>query len=316
MDACAVAVIPAHLRKTRDAAWLARAVAALAREAAIRNIVVVDDASAIPLPALPRSAEVIALDRNAGPAAARNRGIERALALGAGVVLFTDHDCVCDPGWAARLLAALDGSHVAASGVTRALGRTLLDRYQDFAGAMNGRWASPGHRTLLYGPSCNLAVRAEALAAVRFDEGFPSAAGEDVDFCHRLRRLGPIAFAPGAVVRHDFGYGGTVVGLGRFLAQVRRYASADPLLWEKHPDLRDRRSEACAAADVLAPLPPLDPAAYRRAALSRVRPQRLVPAFFVLRHLSRAAYRRGQRLPTRWRAPAAGPLLPGSPATV
>lgn len=316
MGLCAVAVVPVHLRSTRDAAWLARGVEALAREPAVGRIVVVDDASPVPPPPLPRQAEVIALARNAGPASARNRGIERALTLGADAVLFTDHDCVCEPGWAGALVAALAAGHAGASGVTRALGRTLLDRYQDFAGAMNGRWALPSHGALLYGPSCNLAVRAEALAAVRFDEGFPSAAGEDLDFCHRLRRLGTIAFVPGAVVRHDFGYNGTLRGLGRFLGQIRRYASADPLLWEKHPELRALRSEACAAADLLAAAPPLDPDAYRRAALSRVRPRRLVPALFVLKHLSRAVYRRGQRLPARWRAPETGPALPGSPAPV
>jgi GT2 family glycosyltransferase len=316
MEASAVAVVPAHLRSPRDVAWLARAVGALTGEAAIRRVVVVDDASPAALPRLPRRVEVIGLARNVGPAAARNRGIERALAMGARAVLFTDHDCVCDPGWASALVAALARGHAAASGVTRALGQTLLDRYQDFAGAMNGRWELPGRRSLLYGPSCNLAVRAEALAAIRFDESFPSAAGEDLDFCHRLRRLGTIAFVPGAVVRHDFGYEGTLEGLGRFLAQIQRYASADPLLWEKHPELRDLRSEACAAAEILAGAPPLDPDAYRRAALSRVRPQRFVPFFFVLKHLSRAAYRRGQRLPARRRLPASGPILPGSPAPV
>jgi GT2 family glycosyltransferase len=314
MDWSAVAVVPAHLRSPRDAAWLRRCVDALAQEGALRRIVVVDDASPVRLPPLAERAEVLALARKSGPAAARNRGIERALALGAHVVVFTDHDCVCEPGWAAALVGALARGHAGASGVTRAFGRTVLDRYQDFAGAMNGRWALPGHAALLYGPSCNLAVRAEALTSVRFDEAFPSAAGEDLEFCHRLRRLGTIAFVPGAVVRHDFGYGGTLRGLGRFLSQVRRYASADPLLWEKHPELRDTRSEACAAADLGAP-PPRDPGAYRRAALSRVRPRSFVPAFFVLRHLARAAYRRGQRLSARARAPEPGPL-PGTPASV
>ena len=314
MDSSVVVVVPAHLRSPRDAAWLRRCVDALAREDALRRIVVVDDASPVHPPPLAGGAELLTLARKSGPAAARNRGVERALALGAGAVVFTDHDCVCEPGWAAALVGGLAGGHVAASGVTRALGRTLLDRYQDFAGAMNGRWALPGHASLLYGPSCNLAVRADALRAVRFDEAFPSAAGEDLEFCHRLRRLGTIAFVPGAVVRHDFGYGGTLGGLGRFLGQVRRYAAADPLLWEKHPELRDVRSEACAAADVLAAAPPLDPGAYRRAALSRVRPRSLVPAFFVLRHLTRAVYRRGRRLTSRRATPEAG--VPGAPASM
>ena len=315
MGASAVAVVPAHLRSPRDAAWLTRGVAALVREPALGAVVVVDDASPAPLPPLPRSVELVRLARNAGPAAARNLGIERALALGAREVLFTDHDCVCEPGWAAALVAALDRGHAGASGVTRALGRTLLDRYQDFAGAMNGQWIVPGRASLLYGPSCNLGVRADALAAVRFDEGFPSAAGEDLDFCHRLRRLGTIAFVPAAVVLHDFGYPGTVRGLGRLLAQVRRYAAADRLVFEKHPELRFVRSEGCAPPDILA-APPLDAAVYQRPALSRVRPQRLVPFFFFMRHLTRAAYRRGQRASARGRPAPLGHAVPGSPAAV
>lgn len=313
MIALAVAVLPAYLRTPRDATWLARAVEALLRQPELGRVLVVDDASPGRLPPLPPGVELVRCPRNAGPAAARNRGIARALELGATAVLFTDHDCVCQPGWAAALLAALEQGCVAASGVTCALGRTLLDRYQDFAGAMNGRWALPGRTELIYGPSCNLAVRAEALAAVRFDERFPSAAGEDFDFCHRLRRLGSIAFTPAAVVRHDFGYPGALRGLGRLLGQVRRYGAADPLLWEKHPELRTLASEACAAAEPLAPAPPADPAAYRRASLSRVRPRRLVPALWALKQLARREYRRGQRRPNPWRPlPAAPAVQPGA----
>jgi GT2 family glycosyltransferase len=314
VSALAIAVLPAYVRSPRDARWLARGVEALLRQPEIGRVVVVDDGSPTPLPALPPVVELLRSPRNAGPAAARNLGIERALALGAWCVLFTDHDCVCQPGWAKALLSGLAAGHVAASGVTRSLGRTLLDRYHDFAGALNGRWALPGRKELIYGPSCNLAVRTEALTVVRFDERFPSAAGEDFDFCHRLRRLGTVGFVPAAVVRHDFGYTGTLVGLGRFLRQVRRYGAADALLWEKHPELRTLSSEACAAADVLASTPPEDPAAYRRAALSRVRPRRLVPGLWALKHLSRREYRRGQRSPGRWRALPAAPLgHPGTP---
>lgn len=308
MSSLAVAVVPAYLRSPRDAAWLVRGVEALLRQAEIGRVVVVDDASPKPPPALPSPAELVRSPRNAGPAAARNRGIERALSLGASHVLFTDHDCVCQAGWAHALLSGLAAGHVAASGVTRSVGRTLLDRYQDFAGALNGRWALPGRNELIYGPSCNLAVRAEALKTVRFDERFPSAAGEDFDFCHRLRRLGTVGFVPAAVVRHDFGYPGTLRGLGPFLSQVRRYGAADALLWEKHPELRALKSEACAARDLLAATLPTDPLDYRRAALSRVRPRRLVPGLWALKHLARWEYRRGQRTPGRWRALPAAPL--------
>lgn len=314
-----VLVIPAFVRSRRDAAWLARCVASAAGQPLLERIVVVDDASPFPLPAL-GTAEVVRLDTNGGPARARNRGIERALELGARVVLFTDVDCVLEPGWAAAMVRFLDaGRFVAAGGVTRSLGTTWLDRYHDFAGSLNGRWILPERKELQYGATCNLAVRADALANVRFDERFPTAAGEDVDFCVRLREAGPIGLNPSAVVRHDFGYGGTLRGLRRFARGFARYAAADPLLHRTHPQLVGMPTEACAAADVLAPAPPLDPSAYRRGAMRDVQPRRLVPALVLLKQIARLAYRRAASRARRHAAPpAAGPAaaasLPSAPA--
>jgi GT2 family glycosyltransferase len=194
--------------------------------------------------------------------------------------------------------------HVAAGGVTRSHGATLLDRYHDFSGSLNGRWLLPAREELLFAATCNLAVRASALAEVRFDERFPAAAGEDVDFCLRLRANGPIGLATRAVVRHDFGYPGTVRGLGAFLRTFRRYGQADPLLWEKHPAFQALRTEGCAAADLLATELPVEPEAWRRAALRRVRPRRYEPALFLLQKLARLAHARGRRAPASWRHPA------------
>jgi GT2 family glycosyltransferase len=306
-----VVVVPAYLRRPHEPAQLARCAAAVLAQPAVDRLVVVDDGSPLPAPPLGERAELHRLPANAGPAAARNRGVDRALELGATAVLFTDVDCVPDPEWAGALVEALgEAGRVAAGGVTRSLGATLLDRYHDFAGTLNGRWSLPGREALLNANTCNMGVRAAALGPVRFDERFPSAAGEDFEFCHRLRGLGTIGFATRAVVRHDFAYGSTRRGLPAFWALFRRYGEADPLLWEKHPELRLLRSEACAAADVLAALPPSDPAAYRRAATRRVRPRRLRLAMAVLRQVSRLAYKRGQASPRPWRAHAGPPLAP------
>jgi GT2 family glycosyltransferase len=300
-----VVVIPAFVRTARDAAWLSRCVSAVAAERAVDRIVVVDDASPLAVAGLPEGVEVLRLPENGGPARARNAGTDRALALGARIVLFTDHDCVVEAGWAEAMVAFLDGGEFAAAGgVTRALGETLLDRYHDFAGSLNGRWVLPAREELLYAPTCNFGVRAEALAGVRFDERFPGAAGEDVDFCVRVRRSGRIGLNPAALVRHDFGYGSTLGGLARFRGTFRKYAAADPLLERLHPELDAVRTEACAARDLGAKRPPLDPAAYRRGSMRRTQPRRLVPAIFVLKQVAKHAYERERRAARRRQPPS------------
>ena len=300
-----IVVIPACLSAPGQPSQLSRCVASLLAGAGSLRVVVVDDASPLPVPALPEQAELMRLPVNCGPAAARNRGIERALEMGARLVLFTDADCVPAPGWAGQMDSFLSaGSLVAAGGVTRSLGVTLLDRYHDFVGSLNGRWLLPGRKELLYAATCNMAVRASALADVRFDERFPVAAGEDVDFCLRLRAHGAIGLATRAVVRHDFGYPNTWRGLGRFVRMFRRYGEADPLLWEKHPWLRAVGTEGCAAADLLASPLPVEQEAWRRGALRRVRPDRYRPALWMLSRLARLAHARGRAAPARWRAPA------------
>lgn len=300
-----IAVIPARLSRPHEVAQLGRCVNALLAGPDPERVIVVDDASPLALPSLPGRVEVLRLPSNQGPAGARNRGVERSLALGADLVLFTDADCVPAPGWAAEMAAFLaDGRHVAAGGVTRSLGTTLLDRYHDFAGSLNGRWLLPGREALMYATTCNLAVRAEVLAGVRFDERFPVAAGEDVDFSVRLRRHGLIGLATRAVVHHDFAYPGLIGGLAAFRQMFRRYGEADPLLWQEHPELEEAPSEACALADLLAPLPQPDPAAYRRGASSRVRPRRFRLPMVALRRVARQAYKAGQAAPRPWRPPA------------
>ena len=57
--------------------------------------------------------------------------------------------------------------------------------------------------TLGFAPSCNLAIRREALEDLRFDERFPLAAGEDRAWSDRARVLGrPPAWEPGGIVIH------------------------------------------------------------------------------------------------------------------
>jgi GT2 family glycosyltransferase len=296
-----IAIIPAFLARPHEPMQLQRCVAAVTSQPLVRRLVVVDDGSPLPMPPLPPGVELLRMERNGGPAAARNRGLVRALELRAETILFTDVDCIPSSCWAQAMADLLETEGVvAAGGVTRSLGATLLDRYHDFNGTLNGRWILPDRAGLLYAPTCNLAVRAAAVGELRFDERMIT--GEDVDFCRRLRDRGTIALAPRAVVHHDYAYRTTWRGLPSFLRTFRRYGEGDRRLWEKHPDLRFADSEACAAADLLAP-PPVEPSGYRRGASRRVKPRRYRLPLTILRRLARLAYKLGQAAPRPWHQP-------------
>src|SRR3954451_3114007 len=107
-------VVPTHNR----AALLPRLADALAGQLGVEfEVVVVDDGSTDATPAELRrlvSEErlrivPLRLDPNGGPARARNAGWR---ATSADVVVFTDDDCVPQPGWLAALVKRVDDADV------------------------------------------------------------------------------------------------------------------------------------------------------------------------------------------------------------
>lgn len=238
-------IIPAYLQHPWDAMCLRRVIASAALQADLGAVVVVDDASPIPAEPLVGKESCVRLDLNGGPAHARNVGIAWALARGAKVLLFADHDCVLEDGWARAFSDFLkDSEHAIAGGLTRSLGTTTLDRFHDFNGTLNGRWVLPDRSELLYAPTCNLAMRAEVAHAFRFDERYATAAGEDVDFCLRARRRFSIGLCRDALVRHDYGYANSVTGFPRFVGTFKKYKAANALLWSNFSGLSWTHSES------------------------------------------------------------------------
>lgn len=240
-----VLIIPVYARTAWDASCLTRVVAHAQLDAGVNRIVVVDDCSPHRFDLVSSSAELIRLGRNSGPARARNAGIERALKLGATHILMTDHDCIPTSGWASSFGQFLTGGDfAAASGITKSVGTTLLDRYHELNGTLNGRWLLPHREELLYAPTCNFAIRADVAQEFRFDERFPGAAGEDVDFCLRLRDKFRIGLCRDAVVLHDFGYTSTARGFTRFVRTFMKYKAANALLWDRHSGIDWNDSES------------------------------------------------------------------------
>lgn len=128
------------------------------------------------------------LDRAGGSYAARNAGWR---ATRGEIVAFTDDDCLPDRGWISGLVGALRGDAAGAQGMTLAEGGEITP----FTQQIEQRRPGPPYRT------CNIAYRRAVLEEVGgFDETFRWYGDNILGL--RVRQMGEIAWAPGAVVRH------------------------------------------------------------------------------------------------------------------
>jgi GT2 family glycosyltransferase len=241
-----VLIIPCFIRSAWDRRSVGRLLQSVRDQTVLFDrVFVVDDASPADYDVDSSTAERIQLDKNSGPARARNVGIDRALESGAKHVFFTDHDCVLDRSWNEHMTGFLEKTTFGAvGGMTCALGSTLLDYYHDVNGTLNGKWLLPDRRELWYMPSLNFGMRAEVARTFAFDERFPTAAGEDVDICLRIRSKHKIGFCSAAKLWHDFGYRTTITGLPRFIRLFMKYKSSSATLYDGHTVLLWDSSES------------------------------------------------------------------------
>jgi GT2 family glycosyltransferase len=163
-----------------------------------------------------------------GLSAARNAGAEAATG---DIVAFTDDDCEADPAWLEGLARAFAKGWDAAGGPN--LPPPARNEPEAVVAAAPG---APSHVMLddqeaEHLPGCNIAVRRKAYFDIGgFDPVFRTA-GDDVDFCWRLREKGyRLGFAPTAFVWHH-----RRPSLRGYLRQQIGYGKAEALLIAKHP---------------------------------------------------------------------------------
>lgn len=163
-----------------------------------------------------------------GLSAARNAGAEAAKGE---ILAFTDDDCEADQDWLLGLAERFTVGWDAAGGPN--LPPAPSNAIEAVVAAAPG---AASHVMLddqeaEHVPGCNLAVRRSTFFEIDgFDTDFRTA-GDDVDFCWRLRDAGKrIGFAPTAFVWHH-----RRPSIRGYLRQQLGYGLAEAMLMRKHP---------------------------------------------------------------------------------
>ncbi len=179
--------------------------------------------------------------QNAGPAAARNRGVEQARGTH---VLFLGDDTVPEPD----LLAVHAAAHAPARPHPVAvLGYTTWPRERRVSPFLHhineyglqfgyGLIDDPESVPFNFFYTSNISLpRSLLMQAGLFDTTFPHAAWEDIEMAYRLMKLGMrMIYRPAAVTRHYHD-----ITLASFRRRQERSGEAAAIFYEKHPELGD-----------------------------------------------------------------------------
>lgn len=225
-----------------EAAWIAHQLEALTRQnpRVSWEVIVVDNGSTDDTVAIARSfgdrLELRILNEaTPGVARARNTGVAAARYP---FIAHCDADDEVGEGWLAAIVDGLRRTPL----VTGPLDEVGLND-------PGNAWTPPrlpmdeapvSNRFLPYAVGANIAYRREVHAALGgFDEEFPAAGGEDVDFSWSAQHAGyPLGFCNDAVVRYR--RRDSLRGLAH---QFFRYGAADALLFKRHARYGMQRSE-------------------------------------------------------------------------
>jgi len=246
-------IIPSYIKSQWDIDCLDRLFDSVVNQTQpFDKVYLIDDASPIKYEVRHNFVEQIILKENGGPARARNIGIAKAINLGAKYLLFTDHDCILDNDWNREMTSFLSTTEFGAvGGMTYSYGKTILDYYHDINGTLAGKWLLPDKKELWYMPSLNFGMKSFVAEQFPFDERFPTAAGEDVDLCLRLRSKYKIGFCGNAKLWHDYGYKNSFSGFKRFVNLFKKYKSSSATIYDAHSVLMWDSSESIYKGNML-----------------------------------------------------------------
>jgi glycosyltransferase involved in cell wall biosynthesis len=168
------------------------------------EVIVVDDGSTDEtLEVLARYSEVrVVCQANAGPAAARNRGVREASGE---IVLFTDDDCEPFPDWLAEMLKPFDDPEViGVKGVYRTRQPELVARFVQIE--YEDRYRMMARKpTIDFIDTYSAAFRRAQFTEIGgYDTSFPVASCEDSELSYRMSARGwRMVFTPTAIVWHQ-----------------------------------------------------------------------------------------------------------------
>lgn len=232
-------VVATYIKSEKDKQDLANLIQSIKRQTLKPNeVIIIDDCSPINF-TFPDNLKVERLEVNSGPAKARNIGKNIALDSGSDIIAFTDTDCILSENWVSTIIQSFidNRDFQILSGDTLAFDKCWFGIYHNINGTLNGRQFKNTER-LLYGTTANLAVTREVAEKIDFNENFPIAAGEDIEFCFNANRQGfAIKYVPTMTVFHNFGYNGQLFkNFKRFRQQFKKYGQGEKVLLKEIPN--------------------------------------------------------------------------------
>jgi glycosyltransferase involved in cell wall biosynthesis len=231
-------VVPIYVNSKRSQKQVERLIKSIkSQDRETKHVFLIDDCSPFGYDNL--GYHVYKMEKNGGPAKARNFGIELAKKVNADIIAFTDSDVILPSNWLSSIIDTFIENRFmqAISGKTKSYGKTWYDMYHNINGTLNGR-KFKNSKQLLYGPTCNFAIINRELGDQRFNTDFPLAAGEDIEFCFKFLDKGNnIGYGEKVVVYHDFGFTplSVVNNKRKFVNVFKKYARGEEILLIKVP---------------------------------------------------------------------------------